>query len=121
MKSALIDSNSIVQNLISGDLTFVKAKAEYDRLVLPMVILLEITFVLEKVYRLPRIEIVEKLRKIIVDPKIDAERSMYFYISEIYRTQTPLSIVDCYLLIQAKELGIDLISLDKKLKRKIKI
>lgn len=119
MKVAILDTNSVVHSLVSESLALTKANEDYDRLILSIVVLVEITFVLERVFKLPRIEIVRQLRQIIINPKIESDRALYFEISEIYQNQPKLSIVDCFILVQARDQGVDIISSDKKLLKKI--
>lgn len=118
MKIAILDTNSVVHSLVSESLALTKANEDYDRLILSIVVLVEITFVLERVFKLPRIEIVRQLRQIIINPKIESDRALYFEISEIYQNQPKLSIVDCFILVQARDQDIDIVSSDKKLLKK---
>jgi predicted nucleic-acid-binding protein len=118
MKTAILDTNSVVQSLISESPILLKAEREYDKLILETVVLVEATYVLEKTYKLEREEIVTSLRQIVVQEKIEADRALYFEMSEIYRTTPNLSAVDCYVFVRAKSEEIDIITSDKKLLKK---
>lgn len=76
----------------------------------------EVTFVLEKVYELPREAVASNIRTIINAPNITCNRTFFQAILPIYIKNPAISFVDCQLAFQAEILSKKpLYTFDKKL------
>ena len=66
------------------------------------VVLFEMVFVLEKVYKLPRTQVAENIIAITHHTQMRCNRSLFELTIPLYLAQTKLSIVDCALIQYAK-------------------
>ncbi len=64
--------------------------------------IVEMVFVLEKIYRLPRPLVAENIAIIIRHPSINSNRKLFALTLPLYIAQPKLSIVDCTLLMYAE-------------------
>lgn len=92
---------------------FTQAKARKIIILVLSEIVLEIEYVLRKVYSIPRKEIASQLSDLINASyfKID-ERSIYDQAMRIYQ-DTTVDLVDIFLLLKAKEKNAQVLSYDK--------
>ena len=96
----------LVTNLINSDKSFAVADA----------VLIEITFVLEKLKKISRESIEKALLAVIERDNIFCSKELFNEILPIYKTHPKLSFVDCYLEVLARKTGnTPLWTLDQKL------
>jgi len=95
-------SIEIIEKIEQGDI----------RAFIPEGVLAECIFVLEKVYKVSRDEIVDKLTQILLlKGMVKKNRTLYLKALELYRTKK-ISFIDC-LLCSYKNNGFDVLSFDK--------
>ena len=100
-KVASLDTN-ILLRLVLGDVpkqTLLAEELIKKSAVLNVadIVIIEVVFVLEKIYKLSRKEVVESVYAIIRHPKINCNRKLFELTLPIYSTNAKLSIVDCAL------------------------
>lgn len=83
---------------------------------IPDVIIVELTFALEKVYELPRDIVVENVNKVIDEPVFNCNRILFRRALADYVTYPALSFVDCCLIHYAElQQATPVWTFDKKL------
>lgn len=122
-KNVLLDTNIILRYLLDDHPNLsVEASKIFDKIKTGLLkahvakyVIIEIVFVLSKIYLIPRKEIVEtisdllKLKYIFVD-----NREIIYKALDIYDINN-ISIVDAMLACDARNLNFDLLTFDKKL------
>ncbi len=116
-KSVCIDTNIIVHHVMGDDQTFVQLLPEVTAIFIPLPIVFETVFVLEKIYCIERQEIVFELQKIFSEDIIKTSKTLLSEIFSLYLQQRSLSIIDCYVACYAKLNELQLVTADKKLKK----
>ena len=128
MKVYFADTNIFIRFLLRDNLQqakeagnyFASAKAKKIQIVVLSEILLEIDYVLKKVYGLSRLEITQKLSDLISSIYFDIkDRSLWIRTIELY-PKTNFDLVDIFLFEKAKSVEGKVLSFDKdfqKLKR----
>lgn len=79
------------------------------------VIIVEVVYVLEKVYELPRKDIYTLIVDFLNFSHVVHNPRFLLQAIELYKRHSSLSIVDCYASEEAKSFGNDLVTLDKRL------
>ena len=83
---------------------------------IPDVIIVELTFALEKFYELPRVVVVENIAKVIDEPVFNCNRSLFERALLDYSNHPALSFVDCCLIHYADlQNALPVWTFDKKL------
>lgn len=75
----------------------------------------ETVFVLEKYYKAPRNEIVLSMRAFLALPNLSSNAGMFGDVFDLYEARRTLSIIDCYVAVEANAWQNDLVTFDKKL------
>ena len=83
----LPEQTAAIEKLLSTGTTFEVADAA----------LFEMVYVLERVYRLPRLDVVENMLSIIRNKQFNCNRKLFELILPFYLAHSKLSIVDCAL------------------------
>lgn len=121
MKSYLVDTNIFVRYFTESDSVFTKKSKDYFakardgkiKIEVSSEILLEIEYVLRKVYKVGRILISEKLLFLAKTPYFDIQkRNLWIKSLELY-SNTNFDLVDIFLWAQAEEKNIEVLSFDK--------
>lgn len=120
MNKVVVDTNVIVGFLVRGDDLFEKSLQKFETLYLSVVVIFECVYVLEKVYKLEREEIVGALSRIVQIQKIESERNLILNVLLKYRDIRGLGIVDCYLLQLAEEMKCRVLTEDANLLKLVK-
>ncbi len=79
------------------------------------VVITETVFVLEKVYLAPRKRIAGSLKPFLSFPNLESNYSLLSDMLDLYEKHGDLSIIDCYLAVEAEAGGNQLVSFDQKL------
>lgn len=124
MKIYYVDTNVFLRFILKDNVQqyktvrglFKKAKDIEVKLLVPQIVIFEINFVLGKVYHIGKEEIIQQLESLL--------STYYFHIQndEIFKDALKLfkisnnSLVDCFLILKAKQEGAELFTFDKKLK-----
>lgn len=121
---ASLDTNALLRWLLND----IPAQAEKVQATLennnetriPDVVLIELVYVLEKVYGLPRELVAQNVLHLIEHPKIYIRERFFTKVLGVYMRRPALSFVDCYAAYFAKENGMaPLYTFDKKLARQL--
>jgi predicted nucleic-acid-binding protein len=80
----------------------------------------EVVYVLVKKYNLTREEIVGILIKLLQEERIRCSRQVLINSLLRYQDNRQLSLVDCYLLVLAEDIGAKLVTRDKQLLKRIR-
>lgn len=78
-------------------------------------VIVETVFVLEKVYEAPRERIVASVKPFLSFPNLESNFNLLSDMFDLYEKHEALSIIDCYLAVEAKAGGNQLITFDQKL------
>lgn len=102
----MVDTNILLDWLLDRDEERTKLidnlLASATELHLPDVIIVELTFALEKVYALPRDIVTENVSKVIDEPVFNCNRSLFRRALVDYVGHPALSFVDCCLIHYAE-------------------
>ena len=124
MKTISLDTNIILRHLLDDvpdqvkklDTCIENAKKGKVRLYVSKIVINETYYVLLKFYKKPRIEVLNTLSSIINSGFLMIEsRGVISESIELAKIETGISLADCILLTESKELGHDLMTFDKKL------
>lgn len=125
MKVYFIDSNYLLRFLLKDNIPqaikarecFVRAEKGDIKIVLLSEMILEIEYVLRKVYKLSKNEIVSKLFVVVKAPFLDVEyRFIWVRALGIY-LKTNCDLVDIFLLERARQEGAEILSFDRDFQR----
>ena len=125
MQSLILDSNSFLRFLLNDipkqanevSVLFAKAKKEELNIFIPQIVIFEIEFALEKYYKFPKEEIVDKLKAIISTPYLEIQDVSIFQEAVISFNNKNLDFVDCFLLCFAQSKKATLFTFDKGLQK----
>jgi predicted nucleic-acid-binding protein len=118
MQKILVDTNVLLRYLVDGDKLLVETTQRGVVWLLDEVVI-ELVFALEKHYGQTREMIFDWVTRLLMKPGCDSNRSLLFNTLAIFRDQANLSIVDAYLHAFSHANGVELVTLDKKLKGKM--
>ncbi len=118
MPKILVDTNILLRHLIDGDKTLQEV-AKKGRVWLLDEILIELVFALENHYHEPREVVFDLSVGLLLNPSIDTNRTLLFDALAVYRDRPNLSIVDAYLLVFSQANKVELVTLDRKLGRRV--
>jgi len=125
MKSVILDTNGFLRLLLNDipeqadqvENFIKKAKAGKLQILVPQIIIFEISFILEKYYLLEKIEIIQKLKSLITSSYFVIEsRDIFSKALTLYGKNT-VSFVDCFLFARANLEDSELFTFDQKLKK----
>lgn len=126
MKTYIIDTNAILR-LILDDIpeqysvvfdVFSKAEKNQIKVILPIQIIFELEYVLDKIYKFSKFERYELLTSFLLTKYINLEheefRELFIKVLTIFRNKN-ISLVDAYILVLAKENKAKILTFDKNL------
>jgi len=113
----LLDTSIVVRYFVDGDLYLEKLLKQGNKLLITTPVIIETIYVLNKIYKIEREIIYEKIMSLVVKPGIVLEDSENIVALNRYRAHSALSFIDCWLFTYAKNAEISLITYDKKLKK----
>ncbi len=116
----MLDTNALLDWLLNRDETRTKRMdnllSSVKELQIPDVIVVELTFALEKFYELPRDIVAENINKIIDEPAFNCNRILFRRALPDYVHHPALSFVDCCLIHYAElQRATPVWTFDKKL------
>ena len=125
MKSLVVDTNVFVR-LFLGDIPeqveigkelLRKAKRQEIELIVPQAVIFEINFILDKVYKFSKEEIIDKLEAVVGANYLQVQdRESLQEGLRLFR-ENNLSFVDCFLFALAEKENAELFTFDKKLEK----
>jgi uncharacterized protein len=125
MKPIIIDANAFLRFLLNDIPT---QKEEFKRLtestkksgkilIVPQIVIFEINFILDKYYKTPKEDIIEKIESLLSASYFKVQNKDIFKNAiSIYKKEN-ISLEDSFILCYARELGGELFTFDKKLKK----
>jgi len=125
MKSIVADTNiflrffldDVPEQKIITEKLLQRAKDKEIRIIVPQIIIFEISFILEKGYHFPKEQVIDKLNAIISAEYLQIEsRDIFISALTIYKSAN-VSLTDCFLFAKAKAENAELFTFDKKLKK----
>ena len=128
MKQLIVDTNPFLRFLLN-DIPYQKkefekllnqAKKSELTLLVPQIVIFEISFALEKYYQFSKEEIIDKLRSIVEAPYLEVADSHIFRNSIKLYSELDLSLVDCFLLAISKQKEVEVFTFDKNLQKLLK-
>jgi predicted nucleic-acid-binding protein len=123
MSKTIIDANAILRFILQDNLEQADAaeeKLKSPETSIPLEILAEVVFVLQKVYKVKRSLIAKNLKNLIDTRKdLVVENEVALFAMNIY-SSTSLGFADCLLAGYFKIKNYSIFTFDKKLQRKIK-
>lgn len=123
----IVDTNAILRYLLNdNDEQFKIVKSFFDdvktgkmRAVILESVFIETVYVLLKVYKIPKKEIVDILKDLLSFKGImNKDACQLIDALNYYNICNDLSLLDCFICVKSKELGIAILSFDKNLNRK---
>jgi predicted nucleic-acid-binding protein len=126
MTTYLLDTNAYIRFLVKDNVSqamevnflFRKIKTEGNKIYLPVFVILETIFVLEKYNKSSREEIALELKRLFALNFFDVENRISFMkCFDAYVSKKSLSIVDILLMYMAKEQNFHFFTFDRKLKK----
>ena len=118
MQKILVDTNVLLRYLVDGD-TLLEKIADKGVVWLVEEVVIELVFALQEHYGQSREKIFGCVVDLLMKPNCESNRTLLFNTLAVYRDQTNLSIVDAYLFALSEENKVELVTYDKKLKRKL--
>lgn len=123
MRSLVLDTNAFLRFLLndisdqSNQVTelFKAAKANDLKIYVPQIVIFEITFALEKYYKFPKNQIVDKLGVLLTTPYLQIQDVKVFQEALILFNYKSVDFVDCFLTCFAQSKGTKLFTFDKNL------
>jgi len=125
MNSVIIDTNGFLRLLLNDipsqadqvEEYIKKAKKEHIKIIVPVIILFEISFVLSKYYNIEKKEIIEKLKSLISTPYFLIESKAIFSKALTIYESANIDLVDSFLLSKVEIEKAEIFTFDKKLKK----
>jgi len=127
MRNYIIDTSALLRYLINDNAPqafeieglLQQAKAGKITIYLPLIIVFELIFALEKFYKLAKGDVASKINTIVGTSYIEVQhRSILKDMITLYKNGS-MSAVDCYLIMLAREKNARLISFDRKLQKRL--
>lgn len=125
MSKVVLDTNAFLRILLNdiptqadriGEL-FEQGKKKQKILIVPQIIIFEITFALNKYYHFSKEETVEKLKSILTASYLRIQnREIHKRAIEIFEREN-ISLTDCFLFFYAKKKNAELFTFDQQLKK----
>ena len=128
MKSQLLNTNAFLRFLLNDvpkqaievNKLFVKAKAKELEIFVPQIVIFEIEFALDKFYKFPKADVVDKLGVLLVTPYLKIQDAVIFQEALALFNTRNIDFVDCFLLCQAKVNNFSIFSFDEDLLKLMK-
>lgn len=125
MESLILDTNVFLRFLLEdipsqtkeASEILVKAKLKKLKVIISQMVIFEIFFALDKYYKYPKTEVVDKIGTLLATSYLDVEdRDIFQEALEIYKDKS-IDFVDCFLLCKAKKSNATLFTFDKDLRK----
>ena|SRR3989344_8753106 len=125
METVIVDTNVFLRFLLKDDpilhkqalSLFTKAKAGKIKLLIPTIVIFEISFVLNSVYKFTKEEVIQNIESLLVVHYLSIDDSIIFRQAIVLYKDSNNSFADCFLLAKARSQGIKLFTFDKKLSK----
>jgi len=114
MRQVITDTNVVLRFLIEDDKTFPKLLKEGE-VWLTTSVFTEIFFVLRSYYRMSKELIFDRLMKIVLNPRVMAEKELLTKMLVTFNNYPKLSMVDCYLVVMAENKNLRVVTFDEDL------
>lgn len=117
----LLDANAVLRFLLQDNeeqFQHVKKITRYENCYVTLEVLAEVCYVLEGLYQVSREDIISNFRKLNNDVVI-LNADVLFRALEIFDKTPKLDFVDCLLYGYRKEKGMDIITFDRKLQKRL--
>ena len=120
----LFDTNAILRYILQDNLTMANAveaelQSNLNNCIIPVEVVVEMVYVLNKVYKINRILVAEAIEGIVdIASHLVINSNVVSYALKVYAT-TNLDFVDCLLIGYAKIENHSIFTFDKDLKKKI--
>lgn len=123
MKTLILDTNIFLRFLLNDipsqtqkiEAVLTKAKIAKIKLYVPQIVIFEIVFALDKYYKFPKNQIIDKLDSILKTTYFNIQdKETFLQAMEIY-TKKDISFVDCFLLGIAKIQNQDIFTFNQEL------
>lgn len=119
--NCLLDANAILRFLLQDNeeqFQYVKRVIRNENCYATLEVLAEVCYVLEGLYQVSRDDIINNFRKLNNDITI-LNADVLFRALEIFNKTPKLDFVDCLLYGYRKERGLDIITFDRKLQKRL--
>lgn len=119
--NCLLDANAILRFLLQDNeeqFQYVKRVIRNENCYATLEVLAEVCYVLEGLYQVSRDDIINNFRKLNNDITI-LNADILFRALEIFNKTPKLDFVDCLLYGYRKERGLDIITFDRKLQKRL--
>jgi len=125
METVLVDTNVFLRFLLKDDPNLhnrafsllTKAKLGKIKLLVPTIVIFEISFVLNSVYKFTKEEIIQNIESLLAVSYLSIDEVAIFKQALTLYKNSNNSFADCFLITKAKSQGIKLFTFDKKLSR----
>lgn len=117
----MLDANAVLRFLlrdIEEQFQQVKAVIAKEKCYVPLEVMAEVCYVLEGLYQISRKEIVSNFRKLNYDMTI-LNVDIFLRALQIFDESPKLDFVDCLLYGYKLERGIEIVTFDKKLQKRL--
>lgn len=118
----LLDANAILRFLLQDNeeqFCYVRAVIKAENCYVTLEVLAEVCYVLEGLYQVSREDIISNFRKLNKDVVV-FNADVLLRALEIFDKTPKLDFVDCLLYGYKKEKGVEIITFDQKLQRRLK-
>jgi uncharacterized protein len=125
MDLLILDTNAFLRFLLNDipdqaeevSKILVKAKAKKIEIFIPQIVIFEIEFALDKYYKFPKREVVDKLEVLLSTPYLKIQDVDIFKESTVLFKDKNIDFIDCFLACSAKQRNCALFTFDKDLKK----
>ena len=125
MKQYIADANIVLRNILNDipkqadevERYFLKAASGEIIMTIPVIVFVELVYVLYKQYRLGRTDIQTRLTVVAQMPHLDVENRHIILEALSTWAKTTVSFIDCLLLSVANDTRKELLTFDKRLQR----
>lgn len=125
MQTYYVDTNVFLRLLLKDNINLYKqaeallfkAKGSQIKLLVPAIVIFEIAFVLNSVYKLTKEEIIQNIESLLAVRYLFIDEKAVFHQAVILYKNSSNSFVDCFLIAKAGAEGYELFTFDKKILR----
>lgn len=123
MDTVIVDTNVFLRFLLKDNLDLynqafsllTKAREAKIKLLVPTIVIFEISFVLNSVYKFTKEEIIKNVESLLATSFLSIDEVTIFKQAITIYKNSNHSFADCFLVAKAKNQGIKLFTFDKKL------
>ncbi len=125
MDSLILDTNAFLRFLLNDiprqaeavSKLLIKARSKELEIFIPQIVIFEIEFALDKYYKFPKNEVIDKLGVLLATPYLKIQDVDIFKEAIALFDNKNIDFVDCFLECSAKQKNSTLFTFDKKLKK----